>query len=269
MSKDRFILLDADASRPSRTPLPPSVTVKAGADDTEGRFSLLEIRGEGAALLHLHDTFDEFVHALHAVYVLEGELGVEVDGTTHRLTSGMSALLPCGIAHTLRSLSDAPVHVLQLSAPGDKGNAVVLDRGEARPGRVPVPPAFAVKARADDTEGRFSLLEVTVAQAIPRHVHHEAEEGVYVLDGELTVEFDDREHTATRGQFVLLPHGVPHALRPGSGRPPKVIQISAPGGWECFVEDLIEARAEVGAGGRLDPAKLNAVAAKYQITYEE
>ncbi|MEV5535720.1 hypothetical protein AB0L13_02585 [Saccharopolyspora shandongensis] len=83
------------------------------------------------------------------------------------------------------------------------------------------------------------------------------------------MEFDGRIHTATRGQFVLLPHGVPHALRPGSMPPPRVLQISSPGGWECFVEDLIEARAQVSSGGRLDPAALNAIAAKYRITYEE
>ncbi|MEU6262542.1 hypothetical protein [Saccharopolyspora shandongensis] len=48
-----------------------------------------------------------------------------------------------------------------------------------------------------------------------------------------------------------------------------MLQISFPGGWDCFVEDLIEARAQVSSGGRLDPAALNAIAAKYRITYEE
>ncbi|MEV6159022.1 cupin domain-containing protein [Nonomuraea sp. NPDC052129] len=107
-----------------------------------------------------------------------------------------------------------------------------------------------------------------MAQDIPRHVHHKADEGIYVLDGELIVEFDDRTDKVGKGQFVLLPHGVPHALRCGSTPPPRVIQISSPGGWECFVEDLVEARPYVSVGGRLDPAKLNSIAAKYDITYE-
>ncbi|WP_028926893.1 cupin domain-containing protein [Pseudonocardia acaciae] len=150
-----------------------------------------------------------------------------------------------------------------------KDRFILLDAGAARPGRIPVPPAFAVKARTEDTEGRFSLLEVVVAQEIPRHVHHEADEAIYVLAGELTVEFSDRVHTASAGQFVLLPHGVPHALRPGSTPPPRVLQISSPGGWECFVEDMIEARTEISTGGRLDPARLNPIAARYGIRYEE
>ncbi|OIK07586.1 hypothetical protein BIV23_03550 [Streptomyces monashensis] len=89
---------------------------------------------------------------------------------------------------------------------------------------------MSVKARTADSDGLFSLLQVTVAQPIPHHTHHVADECVYVLDGKLDIEFDGTVHTAGRGQFVLLPHGVPHALRPGSTPPPRVIQISSPGG---------------------------------------
>ncbi|KUL21376.1 hypothetical protein [Streptomyces regalis] len=41
---------------------------------------------------------------------------------------------------------------------------ILLEPGAARPGRIPLPPAFAVKATTDDTEGRLSLLEVTVSR---------------------------------------------------------------------------------------------------------
>ncbi|MFE6779277.1 cupin domain-containing protein [Streptomyces sp. NPDC057702] len=146
---------------------------------------------------------------------------------------------------------------------------ILLDAGASRPTRVPLPPSMAVKAGTADTEGRFSLMEVVVAQDIPRHVHHVADECVYVLDGELAVEFDDRTQTVTAGQFVLLPHGVPHALRPATTPPPRVLQISSPGGWECFLEDMIENRTRISHQGRLDPVALNAIAARYEITYEE
>jgi quercetin dioxygenase-like cupin family protein len=146
---------------------------------------------------------------------------------------------------------------------------ILLQPGEARPGRLPLPPAFAVKAMTSDTEGRFSLLEVTVARDIPRHTHHAADEGIYVLEGELGIEYDDQRHTATAGTFVLLPHGVPHALRCASEPPPRVLQISSPGGWEHYVEDLIEAGPSVLTAGVLDPTKINTIAAKYNIQYEE
>ncbi|GAA2304448.1 cupin domain-containing protein [Nonomuraea roseoviolacea subsp. roseoviolacea] len=149
-----------------------------------------------------------------------------------------------------------------------KDRFILLEPGEARPGRIRVPPAFSVKARTEDTEGRLSLLETTLARDIPRHVHHEADECVYVLDGVLEVEFDDRVERLGKGGFVLLPHGVPHALRKGSSPPPRVIQISSPGGWECYVEDLVEAGPAVTTDGAFDPVKLNQVAARHGITYE-
>ncbi|MGW7102377.1 cupin domain-containing protein [Streptomyces sp. NPDC054838] len=135
--------------------------------------------------------------------------------------------------------------------------------GTARPGRVPLPPAFTVKAATADTEGRVSLLKVTLAKDIPRHVHHRADECVYVLDGIVDIEFDDRSHFAPRGTFTLLPQGVPHACAAPPTRPLRVLQISSPGGWACYVEDLIE------AGPTVLTAKINPIAARYHIEYEE
>lgn len=146
---------------------------------------------------------------------------------------------------------------------------ILLDPGQARPGRGGLPPAFAVKAMSEDTEGRFSLLEVTLAKDIPRHTHQQADEGIYVLDGVLDVEFDDEVHTLTAGMFVLLPRAAPHALRRASEPPPRVLQISSPGGWEHYLEDLFEAGPTVLEDGRLSPAKINPIAAKYDIHYEE
>jgi len=134
---------------------------------------------------------------------------------------------------------------------------------------VPLPSAFAVKAGADDTEGRLSVLEVTVALDIPRHVHHEADECIYVLDGVLAIEFEGEQHLASAGTFTLLPRGVPHALRRASTPAPRVLQISSPGGWERHLEDLIEAGPAVFTEGALDPVKMNPISAKHAVAYEE
>ncbi|MFI6069988.1 hypothetical protein ACIA5C_00190 [Actinoplanes sp. NPDC051343] len=65
------------------------------------------------------------------------------------------------------------------------------------------------------------------------------------------------------------PHGVPHALRCASSPPPRVLQISSPGGWEGYLEDLFEAGDAVLTDGRLNPVKINPIAAPYNIRYEE
>ena len=117
-----------------------------------------------------------------------------------------------------------------------------IEPGEVRPGRVPLPPAFAVKALTNDTEGRFSLLEVTVARDIPRHTHHVADECIYVLVGELGVEFDDRTLTATKGMFVLLPHGVPHALRCASEPPPNQSHAFSTGALRAITRNCLPSK---------------------------
>ncbi|MDT5027670.1 MAG: hypothetical protein QOE61_4096 [Micromonosporaceae bacterium] len=146
---------------------------------------------------------------------------------------------------------------------------ILLRAGEARRGRLPLPPAFTVKAMTEDTDGRFCLLEVTVDRDIPRHTHADADECIYVLTGEMGIEFDDQRYIATQGMFALLPCGVPHALRCASDPPPRVLQISSPGGWEHYVEDLIEAGPAVLSGGALDPVKINPIAARYGVHYHE
>ncbi|MGW4590161.1 cupin domain-containing protein [Amycolatopsis thermoflava] len=261
----RFFLLPAGGSRP--VPTPPWATVKATAEDSEGRFTLLEVNGEVDLPGRVQEVADEFV------YVIDGAVEVDVDRTTHHLTAGMCVMVPRGVPHAIRT-AGAPVHALHLLSHGAAGvggkvdGGYVLARGEVRPGRIRLPPAFSVKARSSDTGGLFSLLEVTVAQPIPRHTHHVADECIYVLDGALEIDFGGTTYTARKGQFVLLPRGAPHAIRPGSAPPPRVVQISTPGGWELVVEALIEHRTEVSKGGRFNPTALNRYTTPHHVTYD-
>ncbi|WP_330328435.1 cupin domain-containing protein [Streptomyces sp. NBC_00536] len=151
-----------------------------------------------------------------------------------------------------------------------KDRFIKLLPGERRPGRVTLPPPMEIKARTEDTEGRLSLLEVTLARDIPRHTHHLADEMIYVLEGELGVHFDGEDLTFPAGSFVLLPKGVPHALSRATDISPRVLQISSPGGWECYLEDLAEAGpASLNPDGTFSPEALNLIASRHGIRYEE
>ncbi len=139
---------------------------------------------------------------------------------------------------------------------------ILLRGGESRATRVPLLPDYQVKAGVDDTEGRFSFLEVTMTHDIPRHIHHTDDEAFYLLEGELEVEFGGQKYSVTPGTFMLLPHGVPHQVKRISQTPPRLLQISSPGGFEHFVEDLVEAQAI----GDLPPETLAPIAAKHGWT---
>jgi uncharacterized protein YjlB len=48
----------------------------------------------------------------------------------------------------------------------------------------------------------------------PLHVHTEEDEMMYVLDGEIRIDFDDRDSAVvSAGAVVTLPHGVPHVFQ--------------------------------------------------------
>jgi quercetin dioxygenase-like cupin family protein len=50
----------------------------------------------------------------------------------------------------------------------------------------------------------------------PLHTH-DFDEAFYVLEGELTFQLEDKLRTATGGESVFAPRGVPHTLANSSG----------------------------------------------------
>jgi quercetin dioxygenase-like cupin family protein len=54
--------------------------------------------------------------------------------------------------------------------------------------------------------------------ATPLHIHHEADETFYPIDGELTILVGGARIEAHTGDFVLAPKGIPHAFLVGSER---------------------------------------------------
>lgn len=67
----------------------------------------------------------------------------------------------------------------------------------------------------------------------PRHVHAEHDEIWYVLSGRFTFAIGDREISASTGDVVVGPRGVPHTFRADSADA-RVLDIHAPGGFERF-----------------------------------
>jgi quercetin dioxygenase-like cupin family protein len=70
------------------------------------------------------------------------------------------------------------------------------------------------KLLAEETNGAFFLFEDTLGQGktTPLHQHPEADETIYVLDGELDVDVAGQRSRVSAGGVSFVPRGVPHAL---------------------------------------------------------
>ncbi|MDQ3587206.1 MAG: cupin domain-containing protein [Actinomycetota bacterium] len=96
---------------------------------------------------------------------------------------------------------------------------------------VPGVSRISTKVSGEQTEGR--LLQVRSSDsrgaAPPLHIHHDADETWYVIDGRLTVFVGDERIEAGPGDFVFGPMGVPHAFLVTSERAESLITFSPAG----------------------------------------
>ncbi len=117
-----------------------------------------------------------------------------------------------------------------------------------------------IHADGSQTGGRFGLVELSEMppdHGPPLHVHHDHDEGFYVLEGELTVFAGGHAQTLRAGDWLLAPRGVPHTYRVGD-TPARALVMSAPSGFEGFVKEV---SALAGPG----PEDLDSIGARYGI----
>ncbi len=127
---------------------------------------------------------------------------------------------------------------------------------------IPTGPRMEVKASADETGGRFGLIESHQVGDVPLHVHENDDEAFYILEGEYEISCGDETFQAGPGTFVYLPHGVPHSQKLKSEAAKKLILI-APGGFENWFLERSDAMKE----GRYDDALADELNARYGIRW--
>jgi oxalate decarboxylase/phosphoglucose isomerase-like protein (cupin superfamily) len=129
---------------------------------------------------------------------------------------------------------------------------------------------------------RWSFFEVTVRPGfdVGAHVHGEAEEIFYVLDGELELlAFEPRARTSADwsawesagggrpvrggpGSFMYVPAGCPHAFANRGTTPARMVFLVAPSGHEHY---LAEIGAELAAPHPPDPEVIAAIRGRHDI----
>jgi mannose-6-phosphate isomerase-like protein (cupin superfamily) len=119
--------------------------------------------------------------------------------------------------------------------------AFVLRAGEGR--RIDLG-AFemSVKASAEETGGMFSLLEADEPPGFgpSLHIHHNAAEAFYVLEGEYLMFLDGREVSCPAGSFIFIPAGMQHGFRVGSVASRK-LNLYTPAAMVGYFDDLSDA----------------------------
>ena len=117
---------------------------------------------------------------------------------------------------------------------------------------------MTVKASWDETDGVFSLLEAEEPPDFgpPIHIHHDAAEAFYVLEGEYVMFLDDREVSCPAGSFIYIPAGMPHGFRVGAA-PSRKLNFYFPAAMIGYFDDLSAAirRGEVNESVLADVAR--------------
>ena len=83
----------------------------------------------------------------------------------------------------------------------------------------------------------------------------------YVLDGAITVLAAGVEHELRAGGFAAAPPGVVHTFSNPGGAPARILNFSAPGGFEDYVREL----AEASAGGPPAPERMADIFARHDV----
>ena len=103
---------------------------------------------------------------------------------------------------------------------------------------------MSVKATGIETGGALSLLEANEPPGFgpPLHIHHDAAEAFYVLDGEYVIFLEGREVSCPAGSFVFIPAGIEHGFRVGKAASRKLV-FYTPAAMVGYFDDLSAAIA--------------------------
>jgi DNA-binding transcriptional MerR regulator/quercetin dioxygenase-like cupin family protein len=86
------------------------------------------------------------------------------------------------------------------------------------------------KVSAQDTNGAVCVFEFTGTGGGPRHLHHNQDEWIYIIDGKFNFEVGDKRFRAGAGESVFIPRKVAHAWAHVDGKQGKIINVYQPAG---------------------------------------
>lgn len=96
-------------------------------------------------------------------------------------------------------------------------------------------------ATAAETGGAYLMFEdaLELGKVTPLHLHAEADETFYLLEGVILLHLDGEERTLHAGGIAIIPRGVPHAFKATSATA-RLLCLQTPGGGEAFYRQASE-----------------------------
>ena len=122
--------------------------------------------------------------------------------------------------------------------------------------------------RGEQTEGRFALLEHTIAPhalGAPVHTHTREDEYSYVLSGRMGAQIGDEFVDAGPGEFVVKPRGIPHAFWNAGDEETHLLELISPGGFEQY---FVEMAPLLNVEGEPDFPAIGEIQARYGLSME-
>ena len=116
-------------------------------------------------------------------------------------------------------------------------------------------------ASAEETNGAFLLFEDHMEQGkmTPVHIHPDADEVFYVLEGEITLHAGaGGAHRVQEGDFAVALRGVPHAFM--AMRETRLLCMQTPGTGQAFFRHASEPSTDDRIDGSVDFARVRAAA---------
>lgn len=117
------------------------------------------------------------------------------------------------------------------------------------------------KATCDATAGALLIFEdhLEGGKATPLHVHPEADETFYMLEGEIRLVVAEDETRLAAGAIAVVPRGVPHAFLVISTEA-RMLCIQTPGSGEAFYRQASDPTEQTEPRGPVDLARVGEAA---------
>jgi len=120
---------------------------------------------------------------------------------------------------------------------------------------------------AEQTGGRLSLTEFAAppppAPPAPVHRHLDADETLYILEGDFQFIYDGQVIPAPVGSFIFVPRGTPHNIENIGATVGRMLVILTPPGFEGFWAERAQLMATYG--NEVDPAVMLALQEKHHV----